>query len=191
MHPLILAIYRAFGRPVPFQSMFGDVTAPVFHSKTLEGDPTMPPTTKSGILWWFLNPLRNAYLATFVWREWSVLDLGNAWTQEDQKFVYVVYYDAARIYSDEERTHQARVLPHMIRTRFVAVRHGRERCTIALVGADGYGRGFSVVARGGMEEVHDAVLTRRSGELSRTLDERDVRLTLAAENLKDELITYV
>lgn len=104
-------------------------------AQALRGDPLMPVTAKPG--WPALaNMIRNAYLAKFVWKEFSVIDLG------------AIPQEARRVMFGEDQ-----VMPGSVLTRFIAVKHGHEGCRFAVINAEGHTVPFDIIARGAKEEI--------------------------------------
>lgn len=155
MFRIPLFVYRVIPIPVPFQVAFPDrnFADESMYGKTLVGDETMPPTA---IASWpaFANAIRNAVLAVFWWKTYSVLDMG-AWPSKDGAFLV---FGAGH------------VILRKITTRFVAVKHGREACLFAIVNHRGERVRFRVIARGTRRQAIEAARCAL-----RTHDELDPR----------------
>jgi hypothetical protein len=130
-----LFIHRLFGIPVSYSGLFGRNLPEGELGQELEGDPSFPPTS---IPFWpaWANACRNAVLATFVWHEYSVLDLGII----PRGGVYVMYGDG-------------NVMPRLVHTRFIAVKHGHEACRFAVLDHCGAEVPYRVIARGTEQNV--------------------------------------
>ncbi len=136
--PLFIA--RLFNIPVAFETLFGRPLPEGEFGQMLDGDSSMPSTFIEG-RWVFLNPIRNAVLATFVWREYSLLDLGHL----PRGGVYLMFGNG-------------NVMPSLIHTRFIAVKHGREACRFAVVDRNGLEVPFTVLGRRDRDGVRQGVI---------------------------------
>lgn len=136
-----------FNIPTPFSRMFSCDFPEGEFGQVLEGDPAVPPTVVETWPAW-ANAIRNAFLATFVWKTYSVIDLGHSHSGE----VYLVFGDGA-------------VMPRRIPTRFIIVKHGREACRFIVANALGFEVKYSVVGRGDQCAAIDAVYHQLRGEL--------------------------
>lgn len=158
---MFLIFARLFGVPVSARAVFGADLPEGEFGQVLEGDPSVPPTTIPTWPAW-ANAIRNAILAAFVWREYSVLKLDGLCPSEG---VYLVYGTKA--------------MPYQIQSRYIAVRHGREACRFAICDATGVEVPFTVVGRGGetaiLKALDDAV---RSDLLKRGFDDREVSMAM-------------
>jgi hypothetical protein len=137
---MTLFLSRLLGISVSYSSLFGSALPKGEFGQVLEGDPSMPPTFVGGF-WSFLNPLRNAMLTTFWWKEHSIIDLVSV----PKQGVYLMYGDG-------------NVMPIPIFTRFIAVKHGREACRFAVVDARGNNVSFKAFGRHDRDGVCQAVL---------------------------------
>lgn len=140
--PLFLCVL--IGLPVPHRRIFPQYqisACPGKGSKILDGASDMPPTF---VPWLpkLAAELWNAVLAKFVWKEYSLLEL----KRRDLPSYRVMYGNGRET-----------VMPKRIKTRFVAVRHGREACRFALLNSIGDGEDFTVVARGSEDAIHKAI----------------------------------
>lgn len=135
-----LFILSLLGIPVPYERIFGHELPEGKFGKELEGDPKMPPTSNPKWPAW-LNVIRNAVLAMFWWRTYSVLDTFGPISDG----VYMMYGDG-------------NVMPRKILTRFVIVKHGFEARRFIIVDADGHSVGYAVIGRGTKAEVVRAML---------------------------------
>ncbi len=159
---MFLIFSRLLGVPVPARMVFGVELPEGEFGKMLEGDPSMPPTTIPTWPAW-ANAFRNAFLAAFVWREYSALDLGNLCPPGG---VYLVFGDG-------------KVLPNQNFTRFIMVKHGREACRFIAVDAMGHEITFNVVGRGDEPRVLDTVeAVIRTGLSRRGFSEEEITITL-------------
>ncbi len=130
-----LFVARLLGIPVPYATLFGRSFPEGEFGQVLDGDLDMPPTSVDGV-WSFLNPVRNAVLATFVWKEWSLIDVGFV----TKSGVYLAFGDD-------------NVMPKPVITRFIAVKHGREACRFAVLNKHGIALDINVLFRGSKAEV--------------------------------------
>lgn len=135
-----LFVRRLLGIPVPYATLFGRSLPEGEFGQVLDGNLDMPPTSVDGV-WSFLNPVRNAVLATFVWKEWSLIDVGFV----TKSGVYLAFGDD-------------NVMPKPIITRFIAVKHGREACRFAVLNKHGIALDINVLFRGSKAEVAIAAL---------------------------------
>ena len=149
MNLIPLFVLALLGIPVPYKRIFGSELPEGEFGKMLEGDSEMPPTFISG-RWAFLNPIRNAILAMFWWRTYSVLDTFGP----NSGGAYMMYADG-------------NVMPRKIYTRFVIVKHGREACRFIIVDARGLRVGYEVVGRGSKAQAKLAMHTPLQYDCSR------------------------
>ena len=138
--PMVLALACFFGITVPVRMVFKCGLPNSKFGQILVGDPSMPSTLMATWPWW-VNSVRRAMLAAFVWREYSLLDLGRG--RPDG--VYVVL---------ENDT----VVPCLVYTRFIMVGHGPETGRVTVVNRRGGGVRFEIATRG---DRHDVIKSAR------------------------------
>lgn len=130
---MLLFLASLLGIPVDLGRNFGSNSYSP-KGEELSGDPEMPPTFISGF-WGFLNPIRNAFLATFIWREYSLLKV---WRSSG------IEYRLAFVGGDRRWM----AMPAKLSATYIAVKHGRESCKFATIGVDGEEIAFKVLVRG-------------------------------------------
>jgi len=150
--PLFLC--RLFGIPVSYGRLFPGPWKWCDHRGiVLDGDPGMPPTT----LWFlpgFFNKAWNGILALFVWRTYTIFQVGNVFGHYHVAF----RSDFGRSYSPEVAGKWS-VMPQQVKTRYVAVKNGKEPCEFAIFNAEvaGQPQGFNVMVCGTKAEIEAAL----------------------------------
>ena len=132
---MVLALACFFGITVPVRMVFRCGLPNSKFGQILVGDPSMPSTLMATWPWW-VNSVRRAMLAAFVWREYSLLDLGRG--RPDG--VYVVL---------ENDT----VVPCLVYTRFIMVGRGTEADYVTVVDRRGTSVRFEIATWGSRSDV--------------------------------------
>lgn len=165
---MLSSLRTVFNFPVTFAYLFPRQAEPV--GQRLIGDHEMPATR---IPTWpsFANAIRNAVLATFVWRTYSLLKV----RRFDPSVPYHLAFGSEGAWM---------VMPRVLTATYIAVKHGHEDCGFATIGVVGNDISYTVLARGDRGAILQACLA----DLRRSVSKGAHRLAIEQAH---DFVTFV